>query len=167
MTQLTNAPKKAGGDTHTPQARQDIARREEQIVALRLRSIPYSAIGRQLGVSKQAAHKAFERALRRNTTQDIQSHHRSELAKLELEEANTWRLMDANKDNWKAVVPLTTQLNRIHIRRARLLGLDAPTKLDIANIYGSGSDEASVDRLQRERALAMLPVAEQIRWLEM
>jgi hypothetical protein len=51
-----------GGDTHTPQARVDIARREEQIVALRLRHHSYSAIGRVVGISKQNAQKAFLRA---------------------------------------------------------------------------------------------------------
>jgi hypothetical protein len=40
-----------GGDTKTAQARQEIARREEQIVALRLRHRSFSAIGRVVGVS--------------------------------------------------------------------------------------------------------------------
>jgi hypothetical protein len=34
-------------------------------------------------------------------------------------------------------------------------------------MYGTGVDEASTERLQRQRTLAMLPIAEQIRWLEM
>jgi hypothetical protein len=35
------------------------------------------------------------------------------------------------KDNPKARAAGLAALNRIHIRRARLLGLDAPTKLDV------------------------------------
>jgi hypothetical protein len=101
---MDHAPFKGrgGGDTRTPQARIDIARREEQIVALRLRRIPFSAIARTVGVNKSNAIRAFNKALRRNTDQDISTHHRSELAELESEQANVWRAMDANKENWQA-----------------------------------------------------------------
>jgi hypothetical protein len=33
-------------------------------------------------------------------------------------------------------------------------------------MYGTGTDEASADCLMRQRVLASLPVAEQIRWYE-
>jgi hypothetical protein len=58
----------------------------------------FSAVGRVVGISKQNAQNAFHRALRRNTHHDIQTHHRCELAKLDMEEANVWRAMDANKE---------------------------------------------------------------------
>jgi hypothetical protein len=79
--------KSAGGDTKTSQARQEIARREEQIVALRVRHHSFGAIARVVGVSRQAAQKAYYKALRPNTDQDIQSHHRSELAELDAQQA--------------------------------------------------------------------------------
>lgn len=130
MDQATNEFKRgAGGDTRTPQAKQEIARREQQIVALRLRHHSFAAIGRVVGISKQNAQKTFHRALRRNTDQDIQTHHRSELAELDVEAGAAWELVDT-KDNPKARAAGLAALNRIHIRRARLLGLDAPTKLD-------------------------------------
>jgi hypothetical protein len=87
MDQVTNGPNRGGGDTRTPSAKQEIARREEQIVALRLRHHSYSAIGRVVGVSKQNAQKAFLQALHRNTAVDIQTHHRSELAELDAQQA--------------------------------------------------------------------------------
>ena len=48
MDQAPFEPSKStrGGDTRTPQARVDIARREEQIVAFRLRHIPFAAVAR-------------------------------------------------------------------------------------------------------------------------
>ena len=48
MDQAPFEPSKStrGGDTRTPQARVDIARREEQIVAFRLRHIPFAARSR-------------------------------------------------------------------------------------------------------------------------
>jgi DNA-binding CsgD family transcriptional regulator len=85
MDQAPFEPSKStrGGDTRPPQARVDIARREEQIVALRLRHIPFAAIARTVGVNKSNAIRAFNKALRRNTDQDISTHHRSELAELD------------------------------------------------------------------------------------
>jgi len=53
------------------------------IVALRLRHHSFAAIGRTVGISKQAAQRAFQKALHRNTDKTIQTHHRSELAELE------------------------------------------------------------------------------------
>ena len=57
---MTNdSSKGAGGDKHSAQAKQEIARREEQIVALRLRHHSFAAIGRVVGVSKQAAQRTY------------------------------------------------------------------------------------------------------------
>ena len=93
MDQLSNP---AGGDKRTPQARLEIAKREEQIVALRLRKVPYSAIARTVGVSHQAAIKAFDRALHRNTDTTIGIMHRTEAAELDHEQRACWIIFDAN-----------------------------------------------------------------------
>jgi len=168
MDQLPfDTPKRGrGGDTHSPQAKVDIAKRENQIVELRLRNISFAAIGRAVGVSKTAAIKAFYKALRCNTDQDISTHHRSELAKLEMEETRYWQALDTHKENWQAVAALSGSLNRIHTRRARLLGLDAPTKLDVSGIYKRGGDEISAEQFENERVWQSLPVEEQIRIYE-
>jgi DNA-binding CsgD family transcriptional regulator len=135
-----------GGDRRTPRAKVDIAQREQQIVALKLRGIPTPDIARVIAISRQAVNKAFKKALHRETSKDIQTHHRSELAKLDMEEANVWRAMDANKEDWRAQMSGTAQLRGIHVRRAKLLGLDAPTKLDMRGLYHTGVDEISAER---------------------
>jgi hypothetical protein len=161
---LTNNPKKSpGGDTASRQARQEIARREEQIVALRLRHHSFAAIGRVVGVSKQAAQRTYFKALRRNTDQDISSHHRSELAELDAQQAKLWTVVDNPKVSEKSLVAAINAMNRIHIRRARLLGLDAPTKLDVSGIYRTGTDELSDERRETERAWQSLPIEERAR----
>jgi hypothetical protein len=157
---LTNDSNKSGGggDKHTSQARQEIARREEQIVALRLRHHSFSAIARVVGVSKQATQKAYFKALRRNTDQDISSHHRSELAELDAQQAKLWTVVDKNDVSEKNLIAAINAMNRIHIRRAHLLGLDAPTKLDVRGIYRAGESELSEERRENERVwLAMSP----------
>jgi hypothetical protein len=167
--QLTNDPPQkngGGGDKRSADAKMLTLQREEQIVALRLRHVPFAAIGRQLGVSKQAAQNAFYRALRANTKTDIQTVHRTELAELELQHARAWQVIADHPTVWQAVVSALNTMNRINIRRAKLMGLDAPMKLDIRSIYGTGTDDAAADRQMRARVLASMPVADQIRWYE-
>jgi len=68
IDQLTNETRKrSGGDARTPLARLESARREQQIVALRLRGVSFFEMGRVLGIPRQSAHHAFNKALRRNT----------------------------------------------------------------------------------------------------
>jgi transposase-like protein len=57
----------------------------QQIVALRLRGVSFHEIGRVIGIGRVSAFRAFNKALHRNTDQDIQTHHRTELAELEME----------------------------------------------------------------------------------
>ena len=154
-----------GGDTHTPQARIDIARREEQIVALRLRHIPFAAIARTVGVNKSNAIRAFNKALRRNTDQDIATNHRSELAELDARQAKLWTVVDNPKESSNLIAAINA-MNRIHVRRARLLGLDAPQKIDLRALYRVGGDQQSAERLVRERVLEAVPLDEQARMYE-
>jgi hypothetical protein len=80
-----------------------------------------------------------------------------------MEEANLWRSMDANKADWRVQMSGTAQLRGIHIRRAHLLGLDAPTKLDVRGIYRTGDSELSEERLETQRAWLSLPPEERAR----
>jgi DNA-binding CsgD family transcriptional regulator len=152
-----------GGDTRTPSAKQAIARREEQIVALKLRHHSYSAIARVVGISRQSAQKAFLRALHRNTAADIQTHHRSELAELDAQQAKLWTVVDNPKVSEKNLIAAINAMNRIHIRRAHLLGLDAPTKLDVSGIYQRGGADVEAEQFARDAVLEALPIEEQRR----
>ena len=154
-----------GGDKRTFRAKVDIAKREQQIVALKLRGIAVPEIARVIGISPRAVHAAFNKALRRQTEEALDAWHRTELGGLAMEAANIWRLMDLtdNKNNWKAQASLEDRLMRIHIRRAKLLGLDAPTKLDVSGIYRTGADEMSEERRETHRAWQAMPLEEQAR----
>jgi len=154
-----------GGDKRTSRAKVDIAKREQQIVALKLRGIAAPEIARVIGISRQAVNGAFNKALRRQTEDALDAWHRIELGGLAMEATNIWRLMDLpeNKNDWKAQAALEDRLMRIHIRRAKLLGLDAPTKLDVSGIYRIGTDELSEERRETERAWQSLPIEERAR----
>ena len=128
-----------GGDRFTPQAKADAAKREEQIVALRLRGHTFSAIAKAVGVTKAAAQKSFMGALGRHANKELETYHRTELAALDLQQAEIWRIIAAveNRNKDKLLVPGLDQLNRIHVRRAHLLGLDAPRTLNVQAIYNT------------------------------
>jgi hypothetical protein len=163
---MAQLPNRGGGDTHSAAAKAAAAQREEQIVALRLRHVSFAAIGRQLGVSKVACIKAFYKALRANTKTDIQTIHRTELADLDLLEARAWQVIADHGADPYVVLGAINAMTRLHGRRARLMGLDAPQKIDIRAMYGTGTDEQAADRLMRQRVFAAMPVEAQIRWLE-
>jgi hypothetical protein len=154
-----------GGDKRTPQAKVDIAKREQQIVALKLRGIAPPEIARVIGISRQAVHRAFDKALRRQTEDALDAWHRTELGGLAIEATNIWRLMDlpGNKNDWRAQAALEDRLMRIHIRRAKLLGLDAPTKLDVTGIYQRGGADVEAEQFARDAVLEALPIEEQRR----
>jgi hypothetical protein len=157
-----------GGDKRTPRAKVDIAKREQQIVALKLRGIAAPEIARVIGISDRAVRAAFNKALRRQTEDALDAWHRTELGGLAMEATNIWRLMDLpeNKNNWRAQAALEDRLMRIHIRRAKLLGLDAPTKLDVTGIYQRGGADVEAERHAREAVLQALPIEEQRRIYE-
>jgi hypothetical protein len=155
----------AGGDRRSPQAKVASAIREEQIVALRARKIPFTVIARQVGVSVVSARRTFDKALRRSTDQDLGTYHRTELLELETEQARLWMLVDPQADP-KIVIAAIAGILHIHILRVKLLGLDARKKLDIQDMYGAGTDEASAERLQRERVLDAVPLDDQERIYE-
>jgi hypothetical protein len=154
-----------GGDKRTPRAKVDIAKREQQIVALKLRGIAPPEIARVIGISRRAVSAAFNKALRRQTEDALDAWHRTELGGLAMEATNIWRLMDLpeNKNDWRVQAALEDRLMRIHIRRAKLLGLDAPTKLDVNGIYQRGGADVEAEQFARDAVLESLPIEEQRR----
>jgi hypothetical protein len=80
-----------------------------------------------------------------------------------MEETRLWQTLDSHKESWQATATCMSGLNRIHVRRAHLLGLDAPTKLDVGGIYRKRTDELSDERRETERAWQSLPTEERAR----
>jgi hypothetical protein len=68
--------------------------------------------------------------------------------------------------SWQAVVSALNSMNRISIRRAKMMGLDAPMKFDVRGIYGVGHDEMMAERRDRERILEAMPMAERAHLFE-
>jgi predicted phage terminase large subunit-like protein len=161
MDPLIKRPR-GGGDTRSRQAISAAAQREEQVVALRLRGAKYAPIARQVGISKQAAQKIFERALRSNVPEDLESYHRRELAEVEFERERIFQIAEAaGKRDPKLELACMRLLHSLHIRTARLLGLDAAKKLDVHKIYNKSDEKASADSLYRQLVWQSMPRDEQ------
>jgi len=78
------------------------------------------------------------------------------LAELDAQQAKLWTVVDKSDVSEKNLIAAINSMNRIHIRRAHLLGLDAPTKLDVRGLYRTGADEMSDERRETQRAWGVL-----------
>ena len=112
--------------------------RRTKAVALRKMGWSYGRISVQLGMTKSSVHKAVTKALT-----DAQEHLNGEADILRtqeldrLDDLQSFFWADASKGNPKA----NAQILKVMERRAKLLGLDAPTK--IAQTDGKGDDTES------------------------
>jgi hypothetical protein len=81
-----------------------------------------------------------------------------------MEETRLWHALDTHKESWQATATCMSGLNRIHVRRAKLRGLDAPTKLDVRGLYRT--TKCRPRACKNQRVWQSLPVEEQIRRYE-
>ena len=110
------------------------AERRQKSLDLRIAGARYRQIGAQLGVSYQTAYRDVQAALGELAT--LQDRKAEKLRELELERCDKLTLAlwpKARAGDEKAVRAIITVMDR----RAKLLGLDAPTKLEHAGNDGA------------------------------
>lgn len=115
-----------------------VAAAERRRIAIELRKAgaTYEEIGRSLGISKQSAYESVTRALaeiKAKTTDAADAVKTIELERLDAMFKGLWP--SASKGNPQAV----EKALRVMERRAKLLGIDAPTK--VANTDPTGEHE--------------------------
>ena len=125
-------------------------RTEEQAIldteALRLRSkgLTYQKVADSLGVSKSTAHERVQRALAAIPKEAVE-----EYRKLETERLDTMleRVMEkvTHDDGKSGFLFAVDRALAIMDRRAKLLGLDSPTKHEVITL---GAVEAEIQRLE-------------------
>jgi hypothetical protein len=134
----------------------DVERAERAALALRLRAsgAGYDAIGRQLGVSTPTAWRCVQAAL-----DEIRSEPAPELIELEcarldrmlvaiwpLAIGHTETLPSGREKRHAPSVEAIDRVLKIMQRRARMLGLDAPTKKEISgNVLMRGAVEKAAE----------------------
>lgn len=114
-----------GEDRHSAR-RITAAERRRQALELRKAGATYDRIAQQLGFANRGgAYRAVETALREITAEPAQDVRQLELERLDALLLGLWP--QARKGNQGAV----DRVLRIMERRAKLLGLDAPTKAEV------------------------------------
>lgn len=113
-------------------ARIDHRGRAAQAVRLRTEGLTYREIADQLDYpSENAANKAVLGLLRRAETEAVDALRTLEVGRLDLLWSKALRGIVASETSPQGVsAPLISAAVRVSERRARLLGLDAPTQID-------------------------------------
>lgn len=119
------------------------AARDAEAARLRSRSMSYQAIGEALGISKQAAQQAVQRALRDTQQEPADDVRKLELDKLDALERRYLDIIerrhavlhqgeDTGFDDDGPTLTAQAGLLRVSESRRKLLGLDSPVKVDVS-----------------------------------
>ena len=123
--------------------------KERKVLEFRRGGLTFDLIAERLGyASASGAHKAYMNACNRIVYEDVVEVRKSEMDRLDIAQAAIWGdLTDFNVDpNTRARLVLA--LIKIMERRARLLGLDMPTKAQVeVSIYDRDTIDDEVKRL--------------------
>jgi hypothetical protein len=102
----------------------DVLAKEAEVVKLRRGGLTWDLIAERVGYAfPSAAHAAYQRAAQRIVAEDIQAIRELETERLDLAQSAIWGKV-LQGDN-----PSISNLLRIMERRAKLLGLDQPTRI--------------------------------------
>lgn len=132
----------------------DARERERQVLELRRDGLTFDAIARRLGYSDPSgAYRAFQRAMKATIQQPA-----DEFRRLQLERLDYW--LECLKPALEAGRGYAIEKAlMIEDRRARLLGLDAPTKHQVTV---SDTMTAEIEALAAELGLEDAPPAEAV-----
>lgn len=127
-----------------------LAERAKQALGLRRAGASYEQIGAQLGITRSAARKVVTKAIARIPRDDAEQVLQLELDRLDALLRGLWP--QAVKGHGGAV----DRVLRVMERRARLLGLDAPTKRELSGPAGGPISVADVTQLTDEQLEALV-----------
>lgn len=146
-----------GGRPRGGQPDPAVIKREQEIVKLRRGGLTWDLIGERLGIHLTTAQKGYERALARVVKEDVDAIRTLETERLDIAQSAIWGNV-LKGDN-----PSIANLLRIMERRAKLLGLDQPTRIQAEVIsYDADSIQAELARIIAGSANSRqaLPLAE-------
>ncbi len=117
--------------------------KEAQVLKLRRLGLTFDAIAKQLGYANASgSYKAFGNALKRIIYDEVEQTRKMEMDRLDMAQQAIMTKVSQGD------VPAVHALIRLMERRARLLGLDMPTKAQIeVTHYDSDTIDAEVIRL--------------------
>jgi hypothetical protein len=135
--------------------------KEAKVLELRRGGLPFDLIAARVGyASASGAYNAWKRGLDRIVYQDVVETRNMEIDRLDIAQAAIWGdIVNTSATPEQRARAILTYI-KIAERRAKLLGLDMPTKAEIeVNIYERDTIDAEVKRLvallDSEQASAM------------
>ena len=118
--------------------------REREIVELRTEGYVWREIAEQVGMSTAGVYKAYNRAMTRVIAPSIEEHRELEMDRLDILQRTYWG--PAVNGNLRAA----DYVLRVIDKRAKLLGLDAPMKVQAEVVTYDGTDlDREVERYAR------------------
>mgnify|MGYP003656666915 CR=1 FL=1 len=124
--------------------------KERKVLEYRRGGLTFDLIADRLGyASASGAHKAYLSACNRIVYEDVVEVRKSEMDRLDIAQAAIWGdLTDTQNIDANTRARLVLALIKIMERRARLLGLDMPTKAQVeVSIYDRDTIDDEVKRL--------------------
>ena len=124
--------------------------KEKKVLEYRRGGLTFDLIAERLGyASASGAHKAYISACNRIVYEDVVEVRKSEMDRLDIAQAAIWGdLTDTQNVDANTRARLVLALIKIMERRARLLGLDMPTKAQVeVSIYDRDTIDDEVKRL--------------------
>ena len=124
--------------------------KERKVLEYRRGGLTFDLIAERLGyASASGAHKAYLSACNRIVYEDVVEVRKSEMDRLDIAQAAIWGdLTDTVNVDANTRARLVLALIKIMERRARLLGLDMPTKAQVeVSIYDRETIDDEVKRL--------------------
>lgn len=124
--------------------------KERKVLEYRRGGLTFDLIAERLGyASASGAHKAYLSACNRIVYEDVVEVRKSEMDRLDIAQAAIWGdLTDTVNIDANTRARLVLALIKIMERRARLLGLDMPTKAQVeVSIYDRDTIDDEVKRL--------------------
>ena len=124
--------------------------KERKVLEFRRGGLTFDLIAERLGyASASGAHKAYLSACNRIVYEDVVEVRKSEMDRLDIAQAAIWGdLTDTQNTDANTRGRLVLALIKIMERRARLLGLDMPTKAQVeVSVYDRDTIDDEVKRL--------------------
>lgn len=121
----------------------EVFEKEKKVLELRRGGLTFDLIAERMGYANASgAQKAYERACARIVYDDVTALRNAEMDRLDIAQAAIWN------EVLRGTISAVTALIKIMERRARLLGLDVPTKTQLeVTHYDRDTIDAEVQRL--------------------
>lgn len=130
----------------TSQATVTAAERRAQVVQFKRTKLSFAEIGRRLGITGQRAGQLYREALAQIPRMAVEEHRVEELELYDTAIHQLMKIATASDTAPRTKVEAWTSIRGYAERKAKLLGLDAPAKLEVISLDAIDAEIAELTR---------------------